>query len=93
MILETYLKQNNTNFREMHLILGIPETKVRSINKRKIDNWNIEYFDTVSKNSWQKRFTVIKELEELEINIQNLTHNTEAVPLGRYIGNKSKLLK
>ena len=46
MILEIYLKMNNSNLRQMHVISGIPETTARNINKRNIDKWNIKYFDT-----------------------------------------------
>ena len=95
MILETYLKQNNTNIRQVHLISGIPETTVRSINKRDIDKWNIEYFDAVAKSVGKSRFAVMKELEDLEAGLKDKyskrcgRYNLEN---RRYIGNKSKLM-
>lgn len=97
MILEAYLKKNNTNLRMMHVVSGIPETTVRSINKRDSDKWNIEYFDAVAKTVGKKRFTVIRELEELKRELENknstiLVEGKYNLENRRYIGNKNKLL-
>lgn len=97
MILETYLKNNNKNLHQMHLITKIPETTIRNINRRNIDKWNIEYFEAVSKTVGKNRVKVIEELEELtQINLKRVTpfslngqYNLEN---RRYIGNKNKLL-
>lgn len=95
MILEKYLYENNSNLRLLHQISGIPESTVRSLNKRSIEKWSIEYFDAISKCVGKDRFTVIKELEDLEY----LSYLEKPVLQGkydlenrRYIGNKSKLL-
>ena len=97
MILEIYLKMNNSNLRQMHVISGIPETTARNINKRNIDKWNIKYFDAVAKTVNKKRFTVIRELEKLERDFKK--QNSDLFLQGRYnlenrryIGNKNKLL-
>ena len=36
MILEKYLKQNDLNIRQLHLITNIPESTFRSLNDRDI---------------------------------------------------------
>ena len=99
MILETYLKQNNTNIRKVHLISGIPETTVRRMNKRDIDKWNIEYFDAIAKSVGKSRFAVMKELEDLETRLKDKYNVVFSNLCGRYnlenrryIGNKSKLM-
>lgn len=97
MILEIYLKMNNSNLRQMHVISGIPETTLRSINKRKVDKWSIEYFDAVAKTVHKKRFTVIRELEKLEKDtdkqsLDSLLQGRYSLENRRYIGNKNKLL-
>lgn len=99
MILETYLKQHNINFRQFNSASGIPESTIRSLNKRDIDKWNIEYFNAVAKVVGKNKFVVMKELEDLEailktsltINLSNLCgrYNLEN---RRYIGNKNKLM-
>ncbi|MCV3327744.1 DNA adenine methylase [Pediococcus ethanolidurans] len=96
MILEEYLKMNDTNIRQLHLISGIPETTVRSIDKREIDRWSIEYFDAIAKTVKKSRYTVIKELEVLNDKSGNVNKDTLTGKYNlenrRYIGNKSKLL-
>lgn len=100
MILETYLNLNNTTLRQLHLISGIPESTVRSINKRKVDKWNIEYFNAVAKTVGKSKFMVMKELDDLEDTLREKL-NINFAELGgrynlenrRYIGNKSKLMK
>lgn len=99
MILETYLKQNNLSLEQFHLISGIPESTIRSINKRNINKWNIEYFEFVAKAVRKTKFIVIKELENLEV---SLKHNIKKkyqelegryhLENRRYIGNKNKLM-
>ncbi|WP_367293334.1 DNA adenine methylase [Liquorilactobacillus satsumensis] len=98
MILENYLKKNNSNLRQVHLVSGIPETTVRNINKRDLDKWNIEYFDAVAKTIGKSKFTVMKELENLaatkdkeNFEITNL-NGKYSLENRRYIGNKNKLL-
>ena len=97
MLLETYLKRNNTNLRQMHTISGVPESTVRSINKKEFDKWTIEYFDAVAKTVGKERFTVIQELELLA----NYSEEQPSNPIlegrynlenRRYIGSKNKLL-
>ena len=93
MILEIYLKKNNMNIRQMHIMSGIPETTIRGINKRELSKWNVTYFDAVAKTVGKERHTVMQELEALQ------EQDTNSTPLGkynlenrRYIGNKNKLL-
>lgn len=95
MVLETYLRQNNVNFRQIHLVSGIPETTIRSINKRSLDKWNIEYFSAVATAVGKDKYTVMKELEILEkkLSANHLTLNGRYnLENRRYIGNKNKLL-
>ncbi|MGB4588965.1 MAG: DNA adenine methylase [Clostridiaceae bacterium] len=97
MILEIYLKKNNTSLRKLHLISGIPETTVRSINKREIDKWTIEFLDAVAKTVDKDRFTVILELKELENDYKKQNSNLFLegrynLENRRYIGSKNKLL-
>lgn len=93
MILENYLKQNNTNIRQMHKVSGIPETTIRGINKRDFSTWNIGYLDAIAATVGKKRDVVMRELElfkEYEDNSGSLgRYNIEN---RRYIGNKNKLL-
>lgn len=93
MLLETYLKKNNTNLKAMHNISMIPETTLRDINNRDISKWKVTYFDAIAKTVEKRRSTVIQELEKLDKKEKN------RVDLGRYnlenrryIGNKNKLL-
>lgn len=96
MLLEIYLKNNDSNLRQFHLDSGIPESTVRSIDKKELEKWSINNFDAVAKFLGKDRNTVINELEELSVNKNILESN----PIGgrynlenrRYIGNKSKLL-
>src|SRR5574337_436057 len=99
MILETYLKQNNTTFKQVHLASGIPQTTVRSIDKRDLDKWSIEYFEAIGKTIGKDKFEVIKELENLRSALENQVAPNEKKIAGRYnlenrryIGNKNKLL-
>lgn len=99
MILESYLKKYNLTLRKFHLISGIPESTIRSINKRDIDKWNIEYFNAISKVIGKSKCMVIKELENMEVNLKGY-HNKNFEGLSgrynlenrRYIGNKNKLM-
>lgn len=93
MILETYLKNNNTNIRQMHIVTGIPETTIRGINKRDLSKWNVTYFDAIAKTVGKERNIVMQELEEMQ------DQKDRSIFLGRYnlenrryIGNKNKLL-
>ena len=93
MLLETYLKNNNTNIRQMHIVSGIPETTVRGINKRDFSKWSVTYFDAIARTVGKERHVVMQELEALKEQADNFA------PLGRYnlenrryIGNKNKLL-
>lgn len=97
MILELYLKNNNSNLRQMHLASGVPETTVRTLNKRNLEKWNFSNFDAVAKTLDKDRSTVIKELESLA---NELIEDEETDLKGRYnlenrryIGNKNKLTK
>lgn len=97
MLLETYLKKNNTNLRQMHVLSGIPESTVRSINKREFDKWTIEYFDAVAKTVDKDRLTVIQELELLANQYEQKTINQSLegrynLENRRYIGSKNKIL-
>lgn len=93
LILETYLKNNNSNIRQMHIISGIPETTLRGINKRDFSKWNVSYFDAVAKTVGKSRHTVMQELEEL-VKLQKQPKSLGRYNLEnrRYIGNKNKLL-
>ncbi len=81
------------------MISGIPESTIRSINKRDIDKWNIEYFNAISKAIGKSKYIVIKEIENMEINLKSY-HNKNFEELNgrynlenrRYIGNKNKLM-
>lgn len=93
MILETYLKNNNTNIRQMHIISGIPETTVRGINKREFSKWSVNYFDAIAKTVGKERHVVIQELEALkEQEVHSVSFGKYNLENRRYIGNKNKLL-
>lgn len=99
MILEIYLKQNNTTLRQFHLTSGIPESTIRSLNKRNIDKWNIEYFNFIANAVGKHKFIVMKEIEDLENTLTNKLNINFSEINGRYnlenrryIGNKSKLI-
>lgn len=93
MILETYLKNNNTNIRQMHLISGIPESTVREINKREFSKWNVTYFDAISRTVGKDRNVVMQELEDLkEKQVHSKSLGRYNLKNRRYIGNKNKLL-
>lgn len=93
MILETYLKNNNTNIRQMHIISGIPETTVRGINKREFSKWSVNYFDAIAQTVGKERHVVIQELEALkEQEVHSVSFGRYNLENRRYIGNKNKLL-
>ena len=99
MILETYLKKYNLNLREFHFLSGIPESTIRSINKRNIDKWNIEYFNSVAKVVGKSKYMVIKEFEHINNILKHNTNKNSSQFQGRYnlenrryIGNKNKLM-
>lgn len=93
MILETYLKNNNTNIRQMHIISGIPETTVRGINKREFSKWSVNYFDAIAQTVGKERHVVIQELEALkEQEVHSVSFGKYNLENRRYIGNKNKLL-
>ncbi len=93
MILETYLKNNNKNLHQMHLITGIPETTVRDINKRDLSKWSLSYYDAIAKTVGKDRSVIMQELEDLKKSQSHSPifgkYNLEN---RRYIGNKNKLL-
>lgn len=96
MVLEAYLKINELNIRQMHLLTHIPEATLRNLNKRKINKWNIEYFDALASIMNKTRIEVIEDLDNLELELEYNKKNKEL--LGkydlenrRYIGSKSKL--
>ena len=66
MLLETYLKNNNTNIRQMHIVSGIPETTVRGINKRDFSKWSVTHFDAIARTVGKERHVVMQELEALK---------------------------
>ena len=93
LLLETYLKNNNTNIRQLHLFSGLAESTLRELNKRDFSKWNISYFDAIAKFLGKDRNLVMNELELL------LQSGDAAASFGkynlenrRYIGNKNKLL-
>ncbi len=93
MILETYLKNNNKNLHQMHLITGIPETTVRDINKRDLSKWSLSYYDAIAKTVGKERSVIMQELEDLKKS-QSYSPIFGKYDLEnrRYIGNKNKLL-
>lgn len=93
MLLELYLKNNNSNLKSMHIQTKIPMTTIRDINKRELARWNISYFDAIAKTIGKNRLVVMKELEELN-KIKDVINSMGKYNLEnrRYIGNKSKLL-
>ncbi len=97
MILELYLKNNNSNIRQMHLASGIPETTVRALNKRDLAKWNFGNFEAVAKVLDKDRNTVINELESLASElIEDCNNDLKGrynLENRRYIGNKNKLTK
>lgn len=92
-ILETYLKNNNKNLHQMHLITGIPETTVRDINKRDLSKWSLSYYDAIAKTVGKERSVIMQELEDLKKS-QSYSPIFGKYDLEnrRYIGNKNKLL-
>ncbi|MBR7926722.1 DNA adenine methylase [Aerococcaceae bacterium zg-ZUI334] len=93
MTLENYLKQNNTNIRQMHKVSGIPETTIRGINKRDFSTWNVRYIDAIAATVGKKRTAVMRELELLkECEDSSGTLGRYNLENRRYIGNKNKLL-
>lgn len=92
MILETYLKKNNTTIREMHIVSGIPKTTIRDINKRDVSKWNVSYIDAVAKTVGKDRMLVMEEINRLHKSISNNCLGKYNIENRRYIGNKTKLL-
>lgn len=95
MVLESYLKKNNTSIRQVHLASGIPETTLRNISKRKIDKWSMVYFDAIAKTIGKNNFMIIKELQDLEHSLRSTQNGLQGrynLENRRYIGNKCKLL-
>lgn len=96
MILEEYLKLNNSNIRQMHLLTNIPEATLRSLNKRDIKKWNIEYFDALADILNKTRVEVIQEVDNLQGDLignsdSSLIKGKFDLENRRYIGSKSKL--
>lgn len=94
MILEKYLKQNDLNIRQLHLITNIPESTLRSLNNRDISKWNMEYFESISKAIHKPKIEVITELEGLKESNSNKTNKLMGkynLENRRYIGAKNKL--
>lgn len=80
----------------MHLLTGIPEATLRSINKRPIAKWNMEYFDALADILMKTRVEVIEELDSLQKSLSQSVKDDELVGKytlenRRYIGSKSKL--
>lgn len=97
MLLEIYLKQNNLSLKQIHLNSGIAESTIRSIDKRDLEKWNIEYFDAIGKSLNKSKYTVMRELEKLQASIadekNSLMYNGKFdLENRRYIGNKNKLM-
>ena len=91
MILEKYLKQNDLNIRQLHLITNIPESTLRTLNNRDISKWNMEYFESISKAIHKPKIEVIKELEGLKESNSNKTNKLMGkynLENRRYIGAK-----
>lgn len=97
MLLEEYLKNNNLNLRQMHIFTGIPEATVRNINKRKMEKWSLENFEAISNIVGKDKHTVIREIEELNRELQNSYRENALegkyeLENRRYIGSKARLL-
>lgn len=93
-LLETYLQKYNTNMNQMHILSGLPETTVRNLNKKELNQWTIKQLDAVSLTVNKKREIVMSELESLiaSINSQNKKLGRYDLQQRRYIGNKTRLL-
>lgn len=93
-LLDTYLRKNNMNMNQFHIITGIPETTVRNLNKKPLNKWTMEQIDAVAKTVRKSRKLVLAELEQVHMSEENSRllgkFNLEN---RRYIGSKSKLLK
>lgn len=93
MLLEIYLKNNNTNIRQMHLFSGIAESTLRELNKRDFSKWNISYFDAIASFLGKNRNLVMNELELLsQLDDVSVSFGKYDLENRRYIGNKNKLL-
>lgn len=92
MILYNYLKLNGINVRQFHVLTGIPESTIRSVNTKPIKRWNIEFMEALSEAVKKEPVTVLEELKKLESNINlNNTFGYFDLENRRYIGSKSKL--
>ncbi|CAC9112173.1 TPA: DNA adenine methylase [Staphylococcus aureus] len=91
-LLEVYLQKHNTNMNQMHHISGLPETTVRNLNKKPLENWTMKQIDAVSQTVNKSREIVIGELERLNSENLNVLGRYD-LQQRRYIGNKTKILK
>ena len=93
MILERYLKNNNSNIKQMCKVSGIPETTLRDLNKKTFEKWKIKYIDAIAIVVGKSRKVVLDELEDLNKSFKKyLLFDKYNIENRRYLGNKSKIL-
>lgn len=94
MILERYLKNNNSNIKQMCKVSGIPETTLRDLNKKTFEKWKIKYIDAIAIVVGKSRKVVLDELEDLHNKSfkKYLLFDKYNIENRRYLGNKSKIL-
>lgn len=94
MILERYLKNNNSNIKQMCKVSGIPETTLRDLNKKTFEKWKIKYIDAIAIVVGKSRKVVLDELEDLHNKSfkKYLLFDKYNIENRRYLGNKSKII-
>lgn len=90
-LLEVYLKKNNSNMNQMHIITGLPKTTILNINKKPLDKWTVKQVDAVSMTVRKDRDSVLSELEEIKNSNEQFLGKYD-LQQRRYIGSKSKII-
>ena len=91
MVLEAYLKNNDSSIKKLHIESGISESTIRGINNKKVSKWKIEYIDAIAKTVKKNPLKVVQEIKLLEDKEEKALGHFD-LENRRYIGSKSKLL-
>lgn len=94
MILEEYLKVNGTSIKKIKDKINIPESTLRALNNRELEEWAIKYIIALASGLKKSKLQVITELfevnESLKVTQQNFGEFN--IENRRYIGNKAKIM-
>lgn len=94
-LLDSYLKENYSNIHKLHLSSGIPETTLRTLNKKPFSMWSIKLLRSLSTHLGKELSIVISDLDERDVlgskNL-NMLHGKFSLSNRRYIGSKTKLV-